>query len=233
VTTLDSLLETVGKRDRQLTVYRGEEASDLQERFATQAVHVEVERLPPGGPDPFVVVEADGSFVGAIAEPELDWLLEPPIVRPGEYDDVSEGYRVLFELLDETVFTELTRRQLLAVSREIEDRAYRVGTGTLVAGFQTLSIFESQADVYRHLAAETALDVHVHGAADWEPPPIPGITYHGDDDHERHWALAFDGGPDVTQANGLLARETEDGYDGFWTDDAALVGEILAALEAS
>lgn len=233
MTTLDSILTGVRERDRQLTVYRSEEESDVPERFATQAVRVEVERLPPGGPEPFVVVEDDGAFVGAIAEQELNWLLEPPIERPGDYDDVSEGYRVLFELLDETVFTALTRRQLLAVSREIEDRAYRVGSGTLVAGFQTLSTFESQLDVYRELATETDLDVHVHGAADWSPPAVPGVTYHGDDAHVRHWALAFDGGPDETQACGLVARETDDGYDGFWTDDAAIVGEILAALEAS
>lgn len=234
MTTLDTILTRARERDHHFTVYQGDEETDLPARFATHAVSVDVERLPPGGPDPFVVIEADGAFVGAVAERELRWLLEPPIHRPGESAGVSEGYRVLFEALDETVFSALSRRQLLAVSREIEDRAYRVGDGTLGVGFQTLSTFESQIDLYRELAAATELDIHIYGAADWAPPEIDGITYHqyGEQAQERYWVLAFDGGLYETHASGLLARETTDAYDGFWTDDEELVGEILTALGA-
>ncbi|AGN00435.1 sensor protein [Salinarchaeum sp. Harcht-Bsk1] len=232
MTTLDSLLERVRDRHHHFTVYRGDEETDLPDRFATHAVNVDVERLPSGGPGPFVVIEADGEFVGAIGERELDWLLEPPIARPGESPGVSEGYRVLFDVLDETVFRALSRRQLLAVSREIEDRAYRVGIGTLAVGFQTLSNFESQADLYRELATATALDVHVFGAPDWAPPDIPGITYHRNSGQaqERHWVLGFEGGLDQLQACGLVAQEQTDYYEGFWTDDEGLVDEILTAL---
>ena len=235
MTQLDSLLQRVRERHPHFTVYRGEAETDLPDQFATHAVNVDVERLPPGGPDPFVVIERDGAFVGAIAEAELQWLLEPPIHRPGADEGVSAGYRVLFDVLDETVFTALSRRQLLAVSREIEDRAYRVGNGTLGVGFQTLSTFETQVDLYRELATATDLEIHIYGAADWTPPDIGGITYHGNGEtaHERHWVLAFDGGHDEFQACGLLARETTDAYDGFWTDDRGLVGELLTALEAN
>lgn len=228
----ESLFEAARDGDTQFTVYRRDEATDLEAQFATHRVRIDHRSLPPGGPDPFLVVEEDGEFAGAVGLDRLDLLLEPPVDPPGERADVSEGYRVLFDVLDETVFSAMARRQLLAVSREIEDRAFRVATGTLRVGFQTLSTFESQAGVYRQLAAPTDLDVHVYGLADWSPPEIPGVTYHGVDDADvaRHWTLAFDGGGDDRQACALVARERAEGYDGVWTYDPALVRDALADL---
>lgn len=229
---LDSLLSEIRGREKQFTVYRSGDETDVEVQFATHNVGVTHRELPPGGPYPFLVIEENGEFAGAIGLEDLNWLLEPPIVRPGEHDGVSDGYRVLFDVLDETVFTAMERRQLLAISREIEDRAFRVGSGTLRVGFQTLSTFESQVEVYRQLATRTDLDIHVHGVADWTPPEIAGVTYHGVTDHalERYWVLAFDGGPDETQACGLVGQEQPDGYSGFWTDDAEIVGDIVAEL---
>jgi hypothetical protein len=231
---LDSLLAAAYDREKRFTVYRRGEATDVEARFASHDVEVVHRDLPPGGPEPFLVIEDGGEFAGALSLADLAALLDPPIVRPGERDDVSAGYRVLFDVLDGTVFTAMDRRQLLAVSREIEDRAFRTGAGRLHAGFQTLSTFESQTDVYRRLAAETDLDVHVHGAADWTPPAIPGVTYHAlaADSLDQYWVLAFDGGPDEYRACGLVAQERADGYRGFWTDDPGTVGDILAALGA-
>lgn len=231
----ESLLTDNRKRDRQFTVYRSGKETDVEAQFTTHAVDVVHRELPPGGPDPFIVIEEDGEFAGAIALEELAWLLEPPVVRPGDREDVSPGYSVLFDVLDETVFTAMERRQLLAVSREIEDRGYRVGTGTLGVSFQTLSTFESQAAVYRRLAAETDLDIHIYGVDDWTPPQIAGITYHGvvADTLGRYWVLAFDGGNDEMQACGLVAQERAEGYDGVWTDDPGLVADVLRELEAS
>lgn len=229
---LDSLFTRIRDRERRLTVYRSGDEADLEERFAVHNVRLDSRKLPPGGPDPFLVIEKDGEFAGALGLRELEWLLEPPIARPGERDGVSEGYRLLFEMLDDTVFIAMERRQLLAVSREIEDRAYRVGTGALRVSFQTLSTFRSQADVYRYLAADTGLDIHVHGLADWTPPEIAGISYHGHANGSigQYWALAFDGGDDETQTCGLVAREQTDEYSGFWTDDAGIVTEIASEL---
>lgn len=127
----------------------------------------------------------------------------------------------------------MTRRELLAVSREIEDRAYRVGTGVLRVGFQTAAAFDTQLDAYRHLATETTLEIHVYGVDQSERslPDIEGITHHGGDDAiDRYWALAFDGGGDDAQSCGLLAQERSDGYDGFWTNDPAIVEGISAGL---
>lgn len=129
----------------------------------------------------------------------------------------------------------MSRRELLAVSREIEDRASRVGEGTLRASFQTLSTFRSQTSVYRTLCAENDLEIHVYGVEDWTPPAIDGITYHTGEGarFEPYWALAYDGGPDETQASGLVAEEHTDGYTGFWTNDAATVETIAATFETA
>ena len=230
----DSLLADRRTRDRRFTVYRSDERTDVEAWLADHDVPVESRSLPSGGPDPFVEIEADGEFVGVLGLAALEGLLEPPINRPGEEAAVSEGYRVIFDVFVDTAFTGLARRNLLAVSREIEDRAYRVGTGTLRVSFQTLSTFQSQAEVYRALATATDLDVHVYGAPDWTPPEISGVTYHADETEpvERHWVLAFDGGTEETQACGLVARERSTGYDSFWTDDPDTVTEISAALTA-
>jgi hypothetical protein len=227
-----TLLRELQNQDKQFRVYGGGEQTDIDTQFASRSVSVTHETLPPGAPDPFVVIEEHGEFAGAISVSDFQELLEPPIVRPGERDDIPAGYRVLVDLLDETVFTSLERRQLLAVSREIEDRALRVGSGTLRASFQTFSRFEPQMELYRRLAAETDLDIHVSGVEDWTPPDIPGLTYHPDTEGrlERYWMVAFDGGPQEIQACGLVATERRDEYDGVWTYDSGKVETILSTL---
>lgn len=228
----DSLFSDVRDSQRQFTVYRNEEDTDLESQFLTRNVDVRYRDLPPGS-DPFLVIETDGTFEGALSLTELAALLEPPVTRPGALEDVSEGYRILFELLDGTVYTALKRRELYALSREIEDRAFRVGDGTLRVSFQTLSTFESQAELYRKLATATDLDIHIYGVADWTPPRIEGITYHefADGPLERYWALAFDGGSDGTHPCGLVGQEQPDGFDGFWTDDEGMVAKIMDRLD--
>lgn len=226
----DPLLAEVQDQSRQFTVYEGDEETGIPSQFATHPVNVRQERLPAGGPAPFVVIEQDGEFAGALPADEFQKLLEPPIVRPGERDDVSEGFGVLFDVLDDTVFTAMNRRQLLAVSREVEDRATRVGVGTLRASFQDWSRFEPQIDLYRYLASHTDLDIHIYGIERDDAPAIPGVTYHRGERLDRYWSLAFDGGADESQSCALVAREQTDGYDGFWTYDPGLVDEILGTL---
>ncbi|WP_240730024.1 DICT sensory domain-containing protein [Halalkalirubrum salinum] len=215
-----------------MTAYRSGEPSAIEQWLATHGVAIESRSILPDGLDPFIEIKADGKVVGIIGIEALNALIEPPIDRPGERDEISEGYRVLFEILEKTLFTGMSRRDLLAVSREIEDRAFRVGEGCLQATFQTPSIFKSQTAVYRTLATETDLDIHVYAVEDWDPPSIRGITYHTDavERFESYWALAYNGGTDETQACGLVAKQRSDAYTGFWTNDPALVEEIRTAL---
>jgi len=231
---LDSVFAEVGQSDTRFTIHAPAE-SDVPPWFKTYTVPVVYNPLPKNGPDPFVSIESAGAFVGAISLKELEALLTPPIKRPPEDAMVSDGYRVLFEALDATVFTALGRKQLLAVSREIEDRAYRVGNGTLRVCFQTFSTFHSQLSVYRQLAADTALDIHLYAVADWDPPAIAGITYHdiSGTGLERYWLLAFDGGTEPTNACGLFSRETGESYTGYWTDDRTLLDRVSTELKTN
>lgn len=229
---LETFIADVERRRKRLTVYSDESDPDIVSQLAIRNVSVRRRRLPSPGPEPFVTVHENGSFVGAITLADLEWLLAPPVPRPGNREGLSEGYRVLLEVLEETVFSALNRRQLLGASREIEDRAFRVGEGTLRVSVQSLSVLQPQLGVYRQLGGETDLDIHVYGEADWSPPPIENVTYHPDT-HEllgRFWCLAFDGGGDDAQVCALLAREDEEGYSGFWSYDPALVKEILRVL---
>ncbi|WP_336025422.1 DICT sensory domain-containing protein [Halobellus salinisoli] len=236
MTELQSLLDSIRSRNRRFTVYRPTPEQPYETWFRNHNVDVEYRKLPAGSPGSFLAIEHDGAFVGAIGLDDLDTLLESPIVPPDRRADVSEGYRVLFDVLSDTVFTAMTRRELLAVSREIEERAYRVGSGALYVSFQKFSTFESQIGVYRHLAAETDIEIHIYGHPDWTPPEIEGVTYHclTGDPRQRYWALAFNSESAAMQASGLLAREDPpDSYTGFWTNDPALVSKLRAGLTAN
>ena len=133
-------------------------------------------------------------------------------------------------MLDDTVFSSLDRRRLLAASGEIEDRAMRVGRGTLAVGLQRLSGMESQLSIYPDLGGLGSLDVHVFGAADWKPSEMPGLQVHATDDPDiaERWFLAYDGGGDPDQQAALLAHEldTDNAYDGFWTYESDIVARI-------
>jgi len=231
---LEGYITDVERRRTELTVYSPEDTG-LAAQLATRNATVEHRPLSPAGPPPFVAIRRNGGFVGALDLEEFRALLAPPVVRPGEWDGLAEGYRALLGALEETVFTGLDRRQLLATSREIEDRAYRVGSGELRVCFQSLSSFDAQTGVYRQLAEGSDLAIHVYGEPDWTPPTVEGITYHRDTEGglAPFWCLAFDGGPEESQACVLVARERADGFVGFWSYDAELAADVLDTLESA
>ena len=228
---LSRFIERAQDRRKRFVVY-SREGVDLAEQFATRNVTVEQRELPAHDPDPFVNIYDGETFLGAISLEDLRLLLEPPVVRPTNDEEVGDAYRALLDVLDGTVFATLDRRQLQATSHEFETRAYQVGEGTLRVGFQSLSAFEPQTKTYRHLGEETDLDIHVYGQPDWAPPSIPNVTYHRDTEGELtpFWFLAFDGGPERRQRCALVAEERDDGYWGFWSYDTDIVGEILETL---
>jgi len=229
---LDSLIAEHRETDHQFTVYWSGDEPDLETWLINHGIATESRPLPPNGPGPFIEIKTDGEVVGVIGVEAAEKLLEPPVLGLENQDGISEGYQVLLEALEKTVFSGMDRRDLLAVSREIEERAFRVGEGTLRVCFQTFSTFRSQLDVYRTLANETTLDIHIYGVEDWIPPRITGIAYHADaaERFESYWALAYDGGPDAANACGLVAKEDSDEYTGFWTNDSAIVEEIATML---
>lgn len=224
------LIADVETRRKKLSVFTHRPEVDLRRHLGSRHVEVEFEPLPGEEYGEFVVVSEDDEYVGSVELAALDRLINPDIHGPGTRELAEADYRYLLDLLDDTVFSALDRRQLLAASREIEDRALRVGDGSVAAGFQRLSAFRSQMEVYLNLASSTDLDVHVYGDADWQPPELPGITVHTSDDDEitETWFVAFDGHGDPWYKCALVAREVGDGrYEGFWTYDPPLVDRVF------
>ncbi|MFC7027059.1 DICT sensory domain-containing protein [Halomicroarcula sp. GCM10025324] len=231
------LFDAVDDARKTIVVYAPTDAGlDLAERLSARNATVEQRALPLSAPGGFLVVRDDDQFLGALALEDLLSFLSPTEFLPWELDDVDPGYRPVVDLLDDTLFVSLDRRQLLATSREIEDRAWRVGRGTLRVGFQRRAAFEAQRETYRRLAATTDLDVHVYLREDTVPEAFdPGpLTVHTGPAETvgRYWFLLFDGGGNEWQACALIAEETEPGrYRGLWTYDpetVALAAESLS-----
>lgn len=231
--TFEDILTDVERRRQTLVVYSSVDSPEIIDRFTFRNVTVEHRSLPGETAQGFVVVR-DGEFVGSIGLEELQLLLEPPFAPPWDETVIGEAYRALYELLDDSLFTSLERRQLLGASREIENRAWNVGSGTLRAGFQRFSAVEAQLPVYTRLARETDLEIHVYSEDEWKPASSPGFAYHGDshEDIGRFWFLSFDGAGDDRQMGALLAEERTAGeFFGFWTYDPELVAELSRTVQ--
>lgn len=234
-TSLRAFLDEMVGRRRTIRVYAPEDDDTLGEYVESRGVTVEYDLLPDDGSGGFVVVTVGEEFVGSVPQRVGRELRSPEI--PNLDSEPNEAIRLLMALLTDTTFVSLDRRQLLAASREIEDRAYRRGRGTFRAGFQSLSKLKAQQAVYDTLVSETDLDVHLYGRPDWEPA-FPAATIHVADDSEigRFWFVVFDGGGDDTQASALLAEESADEpgvFRGFWTYDSGLVADLDDYLDAT
>ncbi|MFB6120184.1 MAG: DICT sensory domain-containing protein [Halobacteriaceae archaeon] len=219
---LSDLVSEVRGREKTLVVSGPPEtarvAAELRSHFAMENVAVEFEE----GEKPLSVRLRDGD--GVLVE------LEGESARSVTESTSDDGLRAH---LDEQTFTSYESDEMLAATREIEDRAWRVGAGALHAGFQFFSAFEEQVEVYRRLAS-VDLDVHVYAAPDVSPPEGPFETYRiGNPALTSIWFVAFDGDGDPEQKCALVAEErTPDSYYGFLTYDPDLVDEVLAELPA-
>ncbi|MBV0900715.1 DICT sensory domain-containing protein [Haloarcula salina] len=245
--TVRELLDRFERTGLRLTVYGPEPDAAITERLSSQHVAVDWQVLPTAPSEAFVVIRDQSGFAGVVRLDDLRAFLSDPPPIESELGPTNTGecgadetasdepvQRVL-ETLTNVPISTLRRPQLLATAHEFEDRAYRVGRGTLRVSFQSLSRFRAQFERYRHLADDTALDIHVYGRRDWYPPSIPGVTVHAvsDDEIERLWLLAFDGGGDDDRKCALVAEDLgDDRFRGFWTYDAAVVDEVMAELAA-
>ncbi|SFR42255.1 DICT sensory domain-containing protein [Halogeometricum limi] len=136
--------------------------------------------------------------------------------------------------IDRTTFSSYDGSQMVATSREIEDRAWRYGHGSLHAGFQRVSALQTQEQVYRDLARKQ-LDIHAYAVPDADAPPLDGVDVHlvEDDEIAKTWFVVYDGGGDDDAKCALLAEERDpDVFRGFWTYDPAVVDAILSHLAA-
>ncbi|WP_439026948.1 DICT sensory domain-containing protein [Haloarchaeobius sp. DT45] len=227
--SLAQILERMRSRRKTMTVYSTEPIQDLDLAFEARNVTIRYEPLPAGDQDGFIVVSDDGGYIGSVGLCAVSQLVSPDCARELSPHYHNAAFRCLLELLDDTVFRSLDKRQLLAASREIEDRAWRVGRGELHTGFQRLSALKEQVVVYEQLASRGDLSVHVYGRLDWSPESMVNVWYYPVDSEEigRFWFVVYDGGGDDLSACALLAEETSPGsFEGFWTYDPAVVAAI-------
>ncbi|WP_233562759.1 DICT sensory domain-containing protein [Haloarcula sp. Atlit-120R] len=163
--TVSTLLRRFERSDVAVTVYGPSEATAVVERLESQGLTATWRRLLTGQQDAFAVIRRDGVFAEAIPLTALQAFLCKLTVRSGDSGppDSDPGRQLLYSALANTLLSSLTPAQLLETSHEFEDRAYRVGEGTLRVSFQSLSIFRSQRARYETLASDTTLDIHVYG----------------------------------------------------------------------
>jgi len=219
----------IGGRTRVLTIHsEGERelVSAVRSYFASQNVTVAVEES--SSDDRVVLSDSDGTALVTVG---LDALRD---LTRGFERGVGDGasYTELLAHLDQTTFVSYDRRQMLQATREVEDRAWRAGEGSLYAGFQRLSKFRDQRRVYERLAG-TDLDVHVYGQPDEQVSLPSSLTV-----HEREstafletWFVLFDA-DEAGDSAMLLAVEEADSFEGFWTFDDDLVADGMTALWA-
>lgn len=224
--TLTSIVSVVEGREKTLTVFDPRERAvveELQAVLASAPVSVET-ASSDDGPNDFLVLTEGDSVVTAF---DLDG------VGVDDVDDLVTAE--ILQYIEDTTFTSFDTRQMVATSREIEDRAWRSGVGTLHAGFQHTSAYVRQSDIYRDLARKR-LDIHVYATGDRTVDTPDGVTLHLSDDDEiaRTWFVAYDGGDDPTDKCALLAEERDAGeFYGVWTYDGTTVDEITDYLEGA
>lgn len=234
--TLGEALERAEAERKRLEVHAsdGDVATELQRQFTSRNVAVEYRRAA-GFDDGFVVIrDSDGEFRGALGLEEFDALLSPEIHPPWALEETDVDLRKLLDFLEGTPFAAADRRQLLAVSREIEERAWRVADGTLYAGFQREAAFADQLEAYERLAARGTLSVTAFLDDAWDAPLEGPSVVSASGEIGRFWFVAFEAADTDRQSCALVAEERQPGeYDGVWTYDPAFVAELVDHLEAS
>ena len=231
--SLSELIGGVEDHEKTLTVFNAEASvvDEFRAAFADRNIEVTSERTASGKPGEFVTLSEDGDVVTATGLEELRALL----AEEATLDFEERPYQPLLDHLDETMFTSWDTERMVAASREIEDRAFRVGTGRLHAGFQYVSTLRNELPIYERLAS-TDVDVHAYAVPDEDPPEHDGVTLHLERarEIENSWFVAFDGGDDEWATCALLAEEREPRkFYGFWTYDRSTVDWIIEHLDTT
>lgn len=232
--SLSELIAGVESHEMTLTVFNAAPSAvgDIRERFADRNLRVTAESTASGGPGEFVTLSDDEQVYTATG---LDSFLAT--LEGRERPLGPEGRGSILEYIDETLFTSWSIDRMVAASREIEDRAWRVGTGSLHAGFQTLSTLEGELDRYERLG-DANIDVHAYAVPDIEPPDCRSFRLHLDRGEEiaNSWFVVFDDGVEeerTTQKCALLAEERDErAFYGFWTYDPSTVDYIVDHLQS-
>ncbi|ELZ13947.1 sensor protein [Haloterrigena salina JCM 13891] len=231
-------LDEIEARRKILEVHTGRDrvAAEFERQFSTRNVRVVRESSPLSGGRGFVIVrDADREFRGALDIDHFRAVLSPEIHPPWALEDAGVDYSDLFEFLENTLFASYDRRQMLAASREIEERAWRTDAGTLFVGFQSSTAFDSQVSVYERLVRDRTLTITIFVEDEYDERIADRIDVVSDAGGEigAFWFVVFDGGGSDMNKCGLLAEEREpDRYHGFWTYDPERIDELVTYLRS-
>ncbi|MCQ4333058.1 histidine kinase [Natronomonas sp. F2-12] len=236
--SLQDGIEQIRQLEKELVLFNIDSSDPLAERlttyFAAQNVNVSMSQTASRQP-PIAILSNNTEVLSRVDIETLRKFVDHSPAR-SETIGVADGeYEAVLGYLKETTFTSYDTEQMLYASREIEDRARRVGSGTVHAGFQRCSILADQQAIYTDLA-HRGLEVHAYGVPDTAPPELGRARVHAIDSDElaQTWFVVFDGGGDETQKSALLAEERgDDTFYGAWTYDGRIIDGVLEYLEAT
>jgi hypothetical protein len=233
---LADILASAQRRPKTVSVFGPDPYPDLEDALSVFDVELRHEYLPVEPRNGYLTVREGDRVLGSVTAAGFADLATPVDRPPWDDRRRQSSYRELVDMLANTTFQAADRSQLLATSREFEDRAYRTGTGTIHVGFQSRSAFQSQKGVYEHMAAETDLDVHVYVDDGWDVDGLGGVVVHAEPAEEigRYWFVAYDGGGDEDSKCGLLAFERSPGeFEGVWSYDSGFVDDLGSYLSST
>jgi len=229
-------IEYVRHREKELRLFNVDPTGTILEElgtyFQTLNVRITAERTASGAPEDIAVLSNATEVLAVVDVASLRELLEDVPTGAGDLGIADREYESVLRHLKETTFTSYDTEQLLYASREIEDRARRVGRGSIHTGFQQCSVMAEQRSIYANLARR-GVSVHAYGVPDATPPDLGSGHVHAvsTDEVAETWFVVFDGGGNDTMKTALLAQERdEDAFYGVLTYDPGFVDHILEYL---
>lgn len=236
---LSRSIEWIRDHEKDLSLFNIEPddriADSLRTYFGTQNVGITVRQTPSGAPEDLAVLSDATGVLALVDVSTLREMTDGVPTGSGGVGIADGSYESVLRHLKETTFTSRDTSELFYASREIEDRARRVGRGSIHAGFQRCSIMAEQRRPYRDLARR-GLSVHAYGVPDTTPPELGPGTVHAveREEIEKMWFVVFDGGGDDSQKTALIAEErAADEFYGAWTYDPGVVDSLLAYLDCT
>jgi hypothetical protein len=233
---LRGTIEYIGHHQKEFRLFNVDPSDAIHEElgtfFQTQNVRITVDRTASGKPTEIGVLSDATGVLAVVDVSTLRELLGDVPTGTGDLGVADEEYESVLRHLKKTTFTSRDAEQLLYASREIEDRARRVGQGSIHTGFQRCSVIAEQRSIYADLARR-GVSVHAYGVPDARPPDLGSGHVHAvsTDEIAETWFVVFDGGGDDTQKTALLAHERdENAFYGFWTYDPSIVDRVLDHL---
>lgn len=230
-------IEWIRHHEKELALFNIEPTDPvpdtLRTYFETQHVEITVRQTASGAPRDVAVLSDATGVLTLVDVSTLREITETDHTGSDGVGIADATYESVLRHLKETTFSSHDTEQLLYASREIEDRARRVGGGSIHAGFQQCSALKQQRQIYADLA-HRGLSVHAYGVPDITPPDLGPGHVHAvrRDEIAKTWFVVFDGDGDDSQKTALLAEERdENDFYGAWTYDPGIVDPLLTYLE--